>query len=868
MDPEKWKLIKKALAEALELDSSEQATYLAGLDAHIRSDVERLVEADSTAEDFIESPIVWNYTESVAEATIIPERIDEYRPVSILGTGGMGTVFLAERARDGFTQKVAIKVIKRGMDTSGVLKRFLMERQILSNLDHPNIARLLGGGTTADGLPYFVMEYVDGVEIRRFCNENGYDLLKRLSLFQKICGAVSAAHRNLVIHRDLKPTNILVTKDGEPKLLDFGIAKLLSPDWQTGSDIDEATLTQMRVMTPEYASPEQIDGKATSTSSDVYSLGVILYELLAGRRPFIANGKSLREMSDAALSEEPPRPSSVVLNSRESFAGITSDANIEKTTPGSEGVTVGFGIDPKMLRGDLDNVILKAMRREPDLRYRSVQEFSDDIGRYTSGLPVIATAPSKVYRFKKFFRRHTAPVLAATAAATVLIIATGVTAWQYRSAVSERNIAERRFEETRSLARSVLYDLHDEIAKLPASTNARHVLVTKALEYLDKLAAEKIDDPYLQTELADAYQRIAEIQGGVWLSNLGQVDEAAKNYEKVLAIRESVVNSGVPEPKMKWKLAQAYSTKALWRMREADLPGYVENSKKAVDIITPLKNELGDDPDFLIDLVAAYVYHGRSLVGSGDLDQGKQYLQRGIDEVNEGVGRFPDSRGLKNARIIAYENMAEALFEFGEREKGVDMATMALADQRLLVDPLNTQDRRNLTTSLLTLALGTGYIGEGERSFAYIIEAGENCSNLLKEEPNNADLELVCNAVMATHGQLLVMFDRQKEGLLLLNEALKGGLKIAEDNPLDQTILLRNSGVQYYIGRANNELAQIAIGSAKRGHLHAAKESLEQAKSTMSQFASKGLLAGMDAEHAKETEIELAKCNEMLKTLR
>jgi serine/threonine protein kinase len=337
------------------------------------------------------------------------KQIDQYKIIQEIGHGGMGTVYLANRADESFDKQVAVKLIKRGMDTNAVLKRFVMERQILANLEHPNIASLLDGGSTEDGLPYLVMEYVEGLPITRYCDSHDLDTNGRLELFQKVCAAVSYAHTNLVVHRDIKPSNILVAEDGTPKLLDFGIAKLLNPELLF--DTEEATATMFRVMTPEYASPEQVRGLPVTTASDVYSLGVVLYELLTGRRPFKLESHMPEEAAKIILTEEPPKPSSVVDN--EPVDQKTFDYDQRPTADDDRRTFRPRVQDLRSLRGDLDNIILKALRKEPERRYPTVQEFSEDIRRHLAGLPVTATADTVSYRMAKFVKRHRTGVLAA-----------------------------------------------------------------------------------------------------------------------------------------------------------------------------------------------------------------------------------------------------------------------------------------------------------------------------------------------------------------------------------------------------------------------------------------------------------------------
>ena len=424
MEPDRWKRIKDAYTVALDLKGSDLAGYFNRLESDIRNEVERLIAADKDAGGFIENPyLVERGAVHIDDVAALD--IDGYTLISRLGSGGMGTVYLAERLGDGFSQRVALKLIKGGTDSNIVLRRFLVERQILASLEHPNIARMLDGGSTSDGVPYFVMEYVDGSPIRTYCDELSLDTRSRVALFAKVCDAVSYAHQKLVVHRDLKPSNILVDQKGEPKLLDFGIAKLLAPDWQ--SNDEPATATQFRILTPEYSSPEQLRGEATTTLTDVYSLGVVLYELLTGVRPFQNESRDPVALAEAIRTKEPPKPSVAAL-----FDHPRRPADSKATSPGSAHETGDVQLlpstrrcvpDPGALRGDIDNIVIKAIRPDPDRRYASVQEMIEDLDRYLDGLPVKATGDTIGYRTGKFVKRHRA-ALTAVAGMVLLLAAT------------------------------------------------------------------------------------------------------------------------------------------------------------------------------------------------------------------------------------------------------------------------------------------------------------------------------------------------------------------------------------------------------------------------------------------------------------
>jgi serine/threonine protein kinase/tetratricopeptide (TPR) repeat protein len=419
MSPERWKQIEEVFQSALDLPQAERRAFIAGAcagDDTLREQVEALVAQSEQAGDFIEAPAVavagftvgppTTTKQDAVEDPMVGRRVGSYRVVREVGRGGMGAVYLAERADSAFHKRVALKVVKRGMDTDFILRRFRHERQILASFDHPNIARLLDGGTTEEGLPYFVMEYVEGQPVYRYCDAQRLGVSERLRLFCQVCAAVTYAHQHLVVHRDLKPSNVLVTKDGSPKLLDFGIAKLLNPEMMP--DTVTPTASAMRLMTPEYASPEQVQGLAVTPASDIYALGVMLYELLTGHRPYRFSNRSPHEVARVICEDEPEQPSRVVSQ----LEGVMP----VETPTGGESATVesacrARGSSPEALRrelaGNLDNIIMKALRKEPSRRYSTVEEMREDIARHLEGRPI--SAPLYFAPTIRFPRRDAEP---------------------------------------------------------------------------------------------------------------------------------------------------------------------------------------------------------------------------------------------------------------------------------------------------------------------------------------------------------------------------------------------------------------------------------------------------------------------------
>src|SRR5690348_2421430 len=492
MTPEEWQRIRPILESALELEPAARPGFLDGAcqDPSVRHEVESLLASHEEAgTSLLESaPVAEIVLEEELRLQLPPgKRVGPYEIVGAIAQGGMGTVYRAIRADGQYKQQVALKIVRQEFGGEFTAARFRNERQILASLDHPNIAKILDGGTSAEGTPYFVMELIDGRCITDYCDEHKLSIDARLKLFRTVCSAVHYAHQHLVIHRDIKPSNILVTSEGVPKLLDFGIAKLLDPNLL--SENVTVTGAGLAVMTPEYASPEQLSNGAITTTTDVYSLGLVLYELLAGRRAYRFANSMPHEIARAVLETDPDKPSTAT--ARDEPAGEAT----RNTTPITPQVISSLRSDsPEKLRrrlsGDLDNIVLKALRKEPANRYSSADQLSDDIRRHLEGLPVLARKSSVAYRCRKYVLRH--KVVVASAAIVFLSLVTGMflTLREARIARANQLRAEKRFNDVRALANSLIFEVHDSIQDLAGATPARKLLVTKALQYLDSLSRE------------------------------------------------------------------------------------------------------------------------------------------------------------------------------------------------------------------------------------------------------------------------------------------------------------------------------------------------------------------------------------------
>ncbi|HEV7860888.1 MAG TPA: serine/threonine-protein kinase [Pyrinomonadaceae bacterium] len=588
MSPEQWRQLKELFRVAIELEPSQRAAYLdqsCADDAALRAEIASLLASHDDAANFIETPAFTNTVKAITEAPagqIEGHRIGSYQLIREIGRGGMGTVYLARRADEQYEKLVALKVVRRGMDTEDIVRRFRNERQILASLDHPNIARLLDGGTTDDGLPYLVMEYVEGRPVTDYCDHHRLNTNARLQLFRAICAAVQHAHQNLVVHRDLKPSNILVSPDGTPKLLDFGIARVLNPAHSALTM--EQTRTELRVLTPDYASPEQVRGEMLKTTSDVYSLGVVLYELLTGQRPYRSLNTPPHELARLVCEQEPVRPSQAIADCGFLIADSTepepSSFNPQSAIPNPQ------SFNPKSLRGDLDNIILMALRKEPARRYASVDQLSEDIRRHLAGLPVIARQDTFTYRATKFVRRNRVGVAAAGVILLSLLCGIVATTWQARAARQEK----ARAESVSAFLKKMLAYSNPRI--IVAGKNGAETTMTDVLDE----AAKRLDSEEFANQLevkAELEHVIGDSYGGQ-----GRQDLWEQHLKKYIDIQKSLHGENDPQTMVanaNWAMILehqdlAESEKVFRRVLPLMRTEYVKGNIKARDLAEVLNN--------------------------------------------------------------------------------------------------------------------------------------------------------------------------------------------------------------------------------------------------------------------------------------
>ncbi|HMB53064.1 MAG TPA: tetratricopeptide repeat protein [Thermoanaerobaculia bacterium] len=709
---ERWRRIEELFAAAVELPAGERDAFLAAAcdDAGLRREVEELLAADRGAggEAVAGADPVARAVAAGARAfardrsAAAPgRRLGAYRLLREIGRGGMSSVYLAARDDDAFEQRVAVKLIRPGFESGEILDRFLHERQILARLDHPFIARLHDGGTTAEGHPFFVMEHVDGEPIDDWCDHRRLSTRERLRLFLQVCEAVHAAHRNLVVHRDLKPSNVLVTADGVPKLLDFGIAK---PIDGARSGLDDLTVTGMRPMTPQYASPEQISGGAVTTASDVYSLGVLLYRLLTGRLPQPRALRSAAEWERAVL-EAPAEPASRALMRRD-----------DGPPPDEVAALRGTSVEAlrRRLAGDLDTVITKALDREPERRYGSVEQFAEDVSRHLDGRPVIARPATAGYRLAKFVRRHRLATAAAVLVLVAVVVAATLFALQARRVTRERDRANQ------------VADLLADLFAIADPREARGGSIT-ARELLDR-GAERVaaldDQPRTQSMLLG---KLAELY-----EPLGLYDEAAELLDRAIAIERRLEAAGGDERR---ELAVRLNHLGRVRARDGDYVAAEPLFAEAAERFGRLSGEDGMDVALILNNLAL-VRHDL-----GDYAAAADGYRRSIEI---------ETRLSGSAHPFTVGNFGLLLVDLGEYDEAVEVMRGVVGDARRDGD-----DEENLASALDHLGLALLGRGDHAAAEAALAEAAELRSALFgADHPETARTVAALGVLARERGDL------------------------------------------------------------------------------------------------------------------
>ena len=660
MTPEQWRQVETGFAALNASPPEQRLAQLAAIpDEEVRAEIASLLEYDGTGETVgatvaAAASLAADEVVLAADEVVLAEedvvrgrRIGPYRVIRRLGHGGQGVVFEAIRDDGSFQQRAAIKMLKWEADSAESRRRFRQERQILAGLQHPNIARLLDGGETFDGTPFLVMEFIEGQPLNTAAAD--WPLKRKLELFLQVANAVVFAHRNLVVHRDLKPANILVTADGAPKLLDFGIAKLMNPD-------ATRTSTGLVGLTPDYASPEQVLGQPISAASDIYSLGVILYELLTGRRPYSLSAATPLEM-DRVIVNQPPAP------------------------PG--------------LDDELDHILLMALRKEPERRYPGVAQFAEDIQRYLDHRPILARPDTVWYRTRKYARRHWISLTAASFALVGVLGGAGVAVYQAQR-------AKREFNDVRQLANRFLFDFDAEAAKVPGNVKLREMIVSTALDYLNRLTSEASGDPNLQWELAQAFAKVAAVQGSTTQPSLRRPQDGIASFEKAFTLTRPLAGRNRLSAKQREDLIEMLTNAAVQHRSLKDYQGSLTLVREAVaqsNGIAP-----GWQARALGDLA-------NTLLLMGDLNASLETVEQVVAVRRQMAEQDPS--------FVNRRNLATALYQLGEGRRALTLfdeaetaGNEALATYRALLqlapgDP-NVQRRTFLTLMLLGDLAGAG----------------------------------------------------------------------------------------------------------------------------------------------------------------
>ncbi|MCY7375852.1 MAG: protein kinase [Pyrinomonadaceae bacterium] len=764
MKIENWEKIKSVFAEVLEEPKERRGIFLSKVcvnDAELRKEIESLLAAyDETTKHLIEDKEFGIGSILQPDATHYEgKQFGHYRIIREIGRGGMGAVFLAERSDGEFSQNVALKIMRRSFADHELERRFRRERQILASLNHPNIARLLDGGVSEDGEPFLAMEYIEGLRIDDYCERENLSINARLKLFLHACQAVSFAHQNLVVHRDLKPSNILVTKDGAPKLLDFGIAKLLDAD-----HADEHTQTSYRAFTPEYASPEQITGKQITTASDVFSLGVLLEQILLGRRH--SDGKFL-----AAGGWE----SKIIENSEKRTINTNVPTNEET---GNGKLTIE---NKKLLNAELKNILQMAQREEPTRRYVSVAQFAEDVQRYLDGLPVRAQKDSFTYRAEKFVKRN--KFVVGTIGLVLLSLVGGlvIALWQADVARQERNRAERRFNDVRQLSNALLNDIAPKIERLPGSTEARQSLVNQSLKYLDGLASESQDDSALQSELAAAYEKVGDLQGNPTNPNFIDSDAAIESYEKARAIRLKLLEKNPNDFQQQKNLAENYRVSGKIYGQTNDYQTESKNLEAALPIY---EKQLAEQPaSNELKFALAQINHdiGRNRSNSKKYADSFPYFENAMASLEKLRRQNPNNTDILKLLGDCYTQFAVAL-SWEERQKEAETQSAKAIEISETATAGNPNDI-NLRSGLWSAYWLSSSVYEEVNdalSHEYALKALKIIEEIVRQDAANIRAKQQLAKSFSRLGQTSINTGKSAEAVLYLEKARAGLQEITE----------------------------------------------------------------------------------------
>lgn len=833
-------------------------------DREMEADVLSLLASHDVAGEFLEpgSVPIEMPTGGIPDAPKAGQTIGSWKVIRPLAEGGMGVVYLVEREDGQYQQRGALKFIRHGLATDEMVRRFRRERQILASLDHPNMARLLDGGTTEEGLPWLVMEYVDGVGLYEWCSEHAPTLRARLRLFLSLCGAVEAAHRRLVLHRDIKPGNVLITADGSPRLLDFGVAKIFSREGL--GTVPGADLTTLHApLTPEYASPEQLRGDEVGTASDVYSLGVLLYELITGVRPYPTRAEGAAELVRTVLERDPIRPSTAVVGTR-----VTKSAADTGTRALPRPPTGGPAALGRALSGDLDNIVLKALSKETSRRYGSVEELAADLRRYLDGRPVEARPSTWSYRASKFVRRNRTAVAMGSVALIAIIAGAAFSLWNARVAEEQRRVAERRLRDVTVMANTVLWDVNEGLAGIPGATPLRAKVVDMATNYLNGIATEGVQDSSLVRTLGDAFEKLGTVQGAAWAANVGRSEDAYRSFKKSLELREELVRRYPLEVERVVDLMSIVNKIRNYDEEHGKPEEMLAMSARGLVLISRLKELKPDEPRFRINSPRMRHNHGLSLVAAGRVEEGVAELRRGVGEFAALVAEEPKEPGHKRALAQATIGYAEALSLL---PGSPDSALAALGRARAILEPLakTAPDDMMLRRRLGSVSYDTGRIlllrsGDAPGALKEALASRAITAAAANADPGNEDYAVSDAIGRSLLGHALAAnghFD-QAESMLrtLIPELERYGRADTTDTRFPQELI----EARLSMGLVEAGRAKLAASGAA-GHWKRAEEWFEGAEREHARLIAKDPTANTAREELGIISAGLAECRKMLR---
>ncbi|MFK8030605.1 MAG: protein kinase [Gammaproteobacteria bacterium] len=752
--------------EALSFEPEERAGFLEKKCAdspELRAAVEKLISTVNRTDEFLRPA-------SEEAELVVGDMVGDYRVVSNLGRGGMGTVYLAERVAEGYSQRVALKVMRTFLQSNDMISRFNEERRILARLHHPYIATLMDGGTTDQGLPYLVTELVEGVPIDTYCDSRELTVNQRLDLVQKVALALQSAHQNLVVHSDLKPGNILITDDGIPKLLDFGVAKLVTPVVEGEESVAD---DKFIALTPEYASPEQIVGEPVTTTSDVYSLGVLTYKLLVGETPHKLEGAPRDELVKHVENRVVNRPSQHVLSLR--------DPEVAETVAGDRKSTMQ-NLSRK-LSGDLDAVLFKALQRDPLERYPSALVFATELKSYLRGLPVTAIKDSNSYRLAKFVKRNRVSVAAGALGLLALVGGLTVSMWQ-------AHIASKRFDDLYGLAETVIYDLHDEIADLPGGTQARQLMTRESLHYLDRLAKDSGGDRALQLDLSKAYKRLGDVLGNPTNANLGDVGSSVDSYNKALVIAQQLSSGVQDDPSIERHKAIVHEKLGDVLAWTGDFDGALEHSAKSMELFESL---VGNSPDNAIAIQSVSI----SGVKRGDLlghpsfpnvgrtAEALKSYQQALATIEPLAKKEPVSKTTMRYYALAHERVGTMLSLNEDFEQALVNFETSLAIRQEMVadDPANTNARRDAGIAKEKIGDVRLASGNPQAALPHYLDALLIYRSLAKLDPENVNAARTLAFGLGNVAEALVASGKPEDAVAYFDELLDIRQALASQNP-------------------------------------------------------------------------------------